>query len=66
MTRKRQQTKENILAEPMHALPRWKFNRVANDLESVARGDALKRVEICNRTDDVYVRELRPAHQKLC
>src|SRR5215831_6614613 len=31
----------------------------------MARGDALKRVEICNRADDVYVRELRLAHQKL-
>jgi len=31
----------------------------------MARGDALKRVEICNRADDVDVRELRLAHQKL-
>ena len=31
----------------------------------MARGDALKRVEICHRADDVYVRELRRTHQKL-
>jgi hypothetical protein len=65
MTRKRQQPIQNILAEPMHVLPKRRIDRVANGRESMARGDALERVEICNRADDVYVRELRLAHQKL-
>src|SRR5262249_30662086 len=62
MTRKRQQPRQNILAEPMHALPRRGIDRIANDLESMSCGDTMKRVEICNRADDVYVREFRLAH----
>src|SRR5207244_13091714 len=64
MTRKRQQTRENILAEPMHALPRRKFNRGANDPGSMARCDAPQRVEPCERAGAVTVREVRPAQQK--
>jgi hypothetical protein len=31
----------------------------------MSRGDTMKQVEICNCADDVYVRELRPAREKL-
>jgi hypothetical protein len=62
MTRKRQQPIQNILAEPMRVFPKRKLNRVANDLESMSRGDTMKRVEVCIRADDIYVREFRLIH----
>jgi hypothetical protein len=62
ITRKRQQPIQNIFAEPMHAFPRRKLNRIANGLEPILPGDTMKRFEVYIRADDVYVREFRLTH----
>src|SRR5207245_10429298 len=64
VTRKRQQPIQNIMAEKMRVSTKRKLNLVANDLEAMARSDTMKRVEVCIRADDVYVREFRVSNQR--